>query len=193
VTNVIPSISDITERKKTEEALRESDERFRTLVENLHVGVALMGPRAEILFANNAALEIFGLSQKQVLGKTSEELGFIALREDGTELPFAMRPAPRALATGQAVRSEVIGWQRPGTDEVIWILGEVVPLSSKEGKPDRLITAFSDITQRKEAEEALHQLSARLLRFQDEERRRLGRELHDSLAQSVMAVNLDLA
>jgi len=193
VTNVILSISDITERKKTEEALRESEERFRTLVENLHVGIALMGPRAEILFANNAALEIFGLSQKQVLGKTSEELGFIALREDGTELPFAMRPAPRALATGQAVRSEVIGWQRPGTDEVIWILGEVVPLSSKEGKPERLVTAFSDITKRKEAEEALHHLSARLLRLQDEERRRLGRELHDSLAQSVMAVNLDLA
>lgn len=193
VANVILSISDITARKKTEEALRESEERFRTLVENLHVGVTLMGPRAEILFANKAALEIFGLSKEQVLGKTSEELGFIALREDGTEWPFEQRPAPRALASGQPVRSEVIGWQRPGTDEVIWILGEVVPLSSKDGKPDRLVTAFTDITKRKEAEEALHQLSARLLRLQDEERRRLGRELHDSLAQSVMAVNLDLA
>lgn len=193
VANVILSISDITERKKTEEALRESEERFRTLIESLHVGVVLMGSRAEILFANNAALEIFGLSREQVLGRTSEELGYIALREDGTEFPFEERPAPRALATGQAVRSEVIGWKRPGTDEVIWILGEVVPLSSREGKPDRLVTAFSDITKRKEAEEALHHLSARLLRLQDEERRRLGRELHDSLAQSVMAVNLDLA
>src|ERR1700756_1766580 len=110
-----------------------------------------MGPRAEILFANNAALEIFGLSLDQVLGRTSEELGFIALREDGTELPFSLRPAPRALATGQAVRSEVIGWRRPGEQEVLWILGEVVPLSSKDGKTDRLVTAFSDITKRKEA------------------------------------------
>lgn len=193
VANVILSISDITKRKKAEQALRESEERFRTLIESLHVGVALMGSRAEILFANNAALEIFGLSLEQVLGKTSEELGFVALREDGTELPFAMRPAPRALATGQAVRSEVIGWRRPEAEDVIWILGEVVPLSSKDGKPDRLVTAFSDITKRKEAEEALHQLSARLLRLQDEERRRMGRELHDGLAQSVMAVNLDLA
>lgn len=193
VANVILSISDITERKKTEEALRESEERFRTLIESLHVGVVLLGPRAEILFANQAASEIFGLSLEQVLGKTSEELGLIALREDGTEMPFAMRPAPRVLATGQPVHGEVMGWQRPGSDDVLWTLGEVVPLSTKDGKPDTLVSAFSDITQRKEAEEALHQLSARLLRLQDEERRRLGRELHDSLAQSVMAVNLDLA
>lgn len=193
VAYVILSISDITERKKTEEALRESEERFRTLIESLHVGVVLLGPRAEILFANQAASEIFGLSLEHVLGKTSEELGLIALREDGTEIPFEMRPAPMALATGQPVRNQVLGWRRPNSDEVLWILGEVVPLSTKDGKPDRLVTAFSDITQRKEAEEALHHLSARLLRLQDEERRRLGRELHDSLAQSVMAVNLDLA
>lgn len=193
VANVILSISNITKRKKAEEALQRSEERFRTLVESLHIGVALMGPRAEILFANQAALEIFGLSLEQVLGKTSEEFGFIALREDGTEIPFEKRPAPMALATGQPIRNQVLGWQRPGSEEVLWILGEVVPLSTKDGKPDRLVTAFSDITQRKEAEEALHQLSARLLRLQDEERRRIGRELHDSLAQSVMAVNLDLA
>ena len=193
VANVILSISDITERKKAEQGLRESEERFRTLIENLHVGVALMGPRAEILFANNAALEIFGLSSEQVIGRTSEELGLIALREDGTEYPFEKRPAPRALATGQAVRSEVMGWRRPGEEQILWILGEVVPLSINAGRPNRLITTFSDITKRKEAEEALHHLSSRLLRLQDEERRRLGRELHDGLAQSVMAVNLDLA
>lgn len=179
--------------RKTEAALRTSEERFRTLIENLHIGVALMGPKAEILFANSAALEMFGLSLEQVIGRTSEELGLIALREDGTEYPFGARPVPRALATGQPVRGEVIGWRRPGEEEILWILGEVVPLSKKADNPDRLVTTFSDITKRKEAEEALHHLSARLLRLQDEERRRLGRELHDGLAQSVMAVNLDLA
>jgi signal transduction histidine kinase len=50
-----------------------------------------------------------------------------------------------------------------------------------------------DVTARKRAEEALHQLSTRLLQLQDEERRRIARELHDSLAQSVLAVNLHLA
>lgn len=193
VTNVILSISDITKRKKAEEELRDSEERFRTLVDSFHVGVVLLGPKAEILFANPAALKIFRLSLEQVLGKTSEELGLVVLREDGTEMPFAIRPATRAIATGQPVCDAVMGWQRPGSKEILWILGEVVPLFSREGRLERLVAAFSDITQRKETEEALHHLSARLLRLQDEERRRLGRELHDSLAQSVMAVNLDLA
>ena len=179
--------------RKTESALRVSEERFRTLIESLHVGVVLLGPKAEVLFANRSAQEMFGLSLEQVLGKTSDELGLIALREDGTEMPFAMRPGPRVLATGEPARNEVMGWRRPGSEEVLWTLGEVVPLSSRDTKPDRLVASFSDITKRKEAEEALHHLSARLLRLQDEERRRLGRELHDSLAQSVMAVNLDLA
>jgi PAS domain S-box-containing protein len=193
VANVLLSISNITLRKRAEEALRASEERFRTVVESFHVGVALLGPGAEILFANAAALEIFGLSLEQVLGRTTDELGLIALREDGTEIPFAIRPAPRAIATGHPVCNEVVGWRRPGSEEVFWTLGEVVPLFSREGKLERLVAAFSDITKRKEAEGALHQLSARLLRLQDEERRKLGRELHDSLAQSVMAVNLDLA
>jgi PAS domain S-box-containing protein len=186
-------IRDITARKQAEEALRASEKRFRSLVESLHVGIALMGPGAEILYANQAALQMFELPIKDVLGKNSSELGLVAVYEDGTEMPFAMRPAPRALATGKAVRNEVMGWRRPDSNEVLWILGEVVPLFSENGQLDKLVTSFSDITKQKQAEEALHQLSTRLLQLQDEERRRLGRELHDSLAQSVLAVNLNLA
>jgi two-component system NarL family sensor kinase len=186
-------VRDVTARQRAEEALRSSEERFRTVVESLHVGIVLLGPRAEILFANQAAQQMFDMPIKDVLGKNSSELGLVAVYEDGTEMPFSMRPGPRALATGEAVRNEVMGWRRRDSNEVLWILGEVVPLFGENGQLDQLVSSFSDITKRKQAEEALHQLSTRLLQLQDEERRRLGRELHDSLAQSVLAVNLNLA
>jgi len=186
-------VRDVTARKRAEEALRSSEERFRAVVESLHVGIVLLGPGAEILFANQAAQRMFNLPIEDVLGKNSSELGLVAVYEDGTEMPFSMRPGPRALATGKPIRNEVMGWRRRDSNEVLWILGEVVPLFGESGMLDKLVVSFSDITKQKQTEEALHQLSTRLLQLQDEERRRLGRELHDSLAQSVLAVNLNLA
>jgi PAS domain S-box-containing protein len=186
-------IRDASARKQAEEALRASEERFRTLVENLHVAIVLLGPLQEIQFANQASLKMFGMNEAEVLGKKVSELGLIALSENGTEMVPAMRPGNRALSTGKIIRNEVMGWRKEGSEEVLWLLGEAVPLLGPDGKPDRVIASFSDITKRKEAEEALHQLSTRLLQLQDEERRRVGRELHDSLAQSVLSVNLELA
>ncbi len=72
-------------------------------------------------------------------------------------------------------------------------MGNVVPQFAQDGSVSASINTFINITERKQAEEALRQLSTRLLQLQDEERRRLGRELHDSLAQSVLAANLNVA
>jgi PAS domain S-box-containing protein len=186
-------VRDITARKETEAALRGSEERFRTLVRDFNVGVVVIGPDAKIQFANQAAQQIFGISAEEAIGKDSSQLSLASVREDGTEIPFSMRPGPWSLRTGQALKNEVIGWRRPGTSDILWTLGNVVPQFAEDGSISASINTFINITERKHAEEALHQLSTRLLQLQDEERRRLGRELHDSLAQSVLAVNLNLA
>ncbi|HXY25581.1 MAG TPA: PAS domain S-box protein [Candidatus Acidoferrum sp.] len=193
VASVILSISDITAWRRAEEALRISEERFRTLVQNMDVAVVQFGRNAEIQFANHVALEIFEMTLEEVKGKTSGELNFITFLEDGTEIPFDMRSTPRAVRTGQVIKNEVLGWRRPGSGKVFWTLGNVVPLRAPDGVITGTIATFTDITERRRVEEALHQLSTRLLELQDEERRRLGRELHDSLAQTVLAVNLHLA
>lgn len=193
VANVILSLTNITDLKSAQEALSRSEQLFRTLVENLHAGVALFTPDQVIQFANRAALETFGLTQQQTFGKKLTQLGFTPLNENGAEMPVAMRPTPRAVASGKAVLDEVIGWRRSGSDDVFWIHGGSVPLFDENGDLEKVIASFIDITKQKRAEESLRQLSTRLLQIQDEERRRIGRELHDVLAQSVMAVNLDLA
>jgi len=186
-------VRDVTARKQGEDALRASEERFRTLVRDFHVGVVLLGPDARIQFANQVAQQWFGISLEEAKGKNSSQLDVTAIREDGTEVPFLSRPGPRAIETRQPIQNEVIGWRRKGSSEVLWTLGSATPQFAPDGSVSAVINTFTNITERKQAEEALHQLSTRLLQLQDEERRRLGRELHDSLAQSVLAVNLNLA
>jgi PAS domain S-box-containing protein len=193
VGSVILSISNITEWKQAEQALRASEARFRTLVQDFHVGVVLLGPDATLQFANQAAQQLFGYTAQEAKGKNSSQLDLISIREDGTEIPFSMRPGVRAISAREPVLNEVTGWRRQGSSEVLWTLGNAVPQFAPDGSVSAVIYTFTNITERKQAEEALHQLSTRLLQLQDEERRRLGRELHDSLAQSVLAVNLNLA
>jgi PAS domain S-box-containing protein len=183
VANVILSISDVTLWKQAEEALRASEERFRTLVRDFNVGVVVLDPDARVQFANQAAELMFGISLEEARGKDSSQLKLISIREDGTTIPFSMRPGPLAAKMGQMFKNEVIGWRRPGSSEVLWTMGNVVPQFAQDGSVSASINTFINITE----------LSTRLLQLQDEERRRLGRELHDSLAQSVLAVNLNVA
>ena len=193
VANVILSISDVTLWKQAEEALRASEERFRTLIRDFNVGVVVLGPDAKVQFANQAAEQMFGITLEEARGKDSSQLKLVSVREDGTQVPFLMRPGPLAVKTGKTFKNEVIGWRHPGSNDVLWTIGNVVPQFAQDGSVSASINTFINITERKQAEEALHQLSTRLLQLQDEERRRLGRELHDSLAQSVLAANLNVA
>jgi PAS domain S-box-containing protein len=140
-------------------ARRSGEGRLRTLIEQVHIGVVTVGPRTEIQFANQAALDMFGMTKAQVLGKTSEELGLITIREDGSDYPFAMRPGPRAIESGQPIRNEVIGFRHRDTDKTVWIYGAAVPQFTKEGSFKHLIVTFTDITDRKNAEAALHRAS----------------------------------
>ncbi len=184
---------DITDWKEAQEALRFSEERFRTLVENVEVGVVLYGADGRMQFANRAALEMTHMQPGDVLNRKSTELNLRMIREDGTEVTDSMRPINLVLETGQPVRDIVLGWLLPGAEETLWIFGNVIPLFAEDGTIAGALASFADITEQKKAGEALRQLSGRLLRLQDEERRRLGRDLHDSLAQNVLAVNLSLA
>lgn len=190
---VLGMVHDITASKRAEKLLRASEEKFRTLVETMEVAVVLLGPKGEVQFANLTAQHMFGVSIEQVQGKNSWEIGLTTIREDGTEMLFAQRPGPRVIKTRQPIRNEVIGWRRPRSSETLWTLGNVGPIFNRDGSIAGVIGSFTNISERKRTEEALRQLSTRLLQLQDEERRRLGRELHDSLAQSVLAVNLNLA
>jgi len=193
ISRVIVSATDLTEQRKALDALRESEERFRTLVRDIHVAVVLNGPDGKIEFANQAALKMLGITDLATIGGDVAASGMIPVDEQGRDLRLADRPVATVIRTKQALRNGTMGWRRPGVPEILWIFGNAVPQFNPDGSLRRVISSFTDITEMKNAEHAIRQLSMQLLKLQDEERRRIGRELHDGMAQTVLAVNLSLA
>jgi len=187
------AVRDITEHKAAEDALRESEERFRTLVRDLHAAVVLHGPDRTLQFANQAALDMFGLSPEQALGKHVKDLGLLPVDESGLPLSLDALPVPTVIRTGLPVRNLIYGWRRPDHPDILWISSNTSPQFAPDGSLLRVISSFVDISEMKNAERAIHKLSTDLLTLQDEERRRIGRELHDGMAQTVLAINLNLA
>jgi len=190
---VITSFMDMTEHRHALEALRESEERFRTLVRDLHVAVILHRPDGSIEFANAAAYRMFDVPEGEATGKRPSDYGIVVCDENGSELPPDRHPVAEVLRTRTAAPNNLVALRRSGSDKLMWVFGNAVPQFDTSGNVIRVITSFADISDMKNAERAIHQLSTQLLRLQDEERRRLGRELHDGLAQTVLAINLSLA
>ena len=142
-------------------ALREGEDRFRDLVNALHVGVLIQGPRSEVLFANAAAERLLGLAGAQIIGKTSVDATPFALRGDGTAFPGQDHPGPQALATGKPVRDVVMGFKRPATGDCVWLLVNADPHRGADGAVDYVVSTFSDITSGREVTERLRESERR--------------------------------
>jgi PAS domain S-box-containing protein len=186
-------VRDITERIQAEDVLRSSEERFRLLVRDLYFAVVLVTPHRVVEFANRAAHRMFGIPEGEAVGKHITELGIFAVNEQGEPLPYEDHPIPYVLRTRTPIHDSLMAFRRSGQKRVFWLFGSSVPQFDANGSIIRVISSFADVTEMKNTERAVHELSKRLLNLQDEERRRLGRELHDGLAQTVLAINLSLA
>jgi len=174
------AVNDITERKRTEEALRESEEKWRSLVENAPNFIFTIDREGRILFFNRTPP---GIDHRAVIGSSVYDYIVPRFRES------VRATFERAFRTGKPDSYEVLGAGPHGTNA--WYQSNVSALT-REGRVVALLVIATDITERKRAEEDLRQLSSRLLRSQDEERRGIARELHDATSQTLAALAINL-
>lgn len=152
----ISFIDDVTETTLNQIALKQSEEKFRTLHDNMTQGVVYQNRKGEILSANSSAQNILGLSLDQMQGRTSVDPRWGSVHLDGSPFPGDTHPAMITLQTGKTVKNVVMGVYRPETDDKVWINITSVPLfKNNEKNPFQVFTTFDDVTARIEAERAL--------------------------------------
>ncbi|MDC0740587.1 PAS domain S-box protein [Polyangium mundeleinium] len=153
---------EVTERKRMEDQLRASEERFRALLTGLHVGVVMQEPSGKNVLFNPHALTLLGVTEDQLLGRTSFDPRWGAVYEDGSPCPGEVHPISVALRTAKPVRDFVHGIDRPALGDRVWLLVSAAPQLDEHGVVTGAIATFTDITARKEAEDLVRS-QARML------------------------------
>jgi PAS domain S-box-containing protein len=145
------SLPEETDSRRIQKSLHESNERFRSLLQAVPVGLLLCGPSGEIRMCNRAAVELLGVREEQLLGTTSMDPAWRTIHEDGSPCDAKDRPVSRAIATHQPVRNAILGVFPMGNRDCIWLLADAQPRLAPDGSVTEVICSFSDITAQKRA------------------------------------------
>ncbi|MCE9562631.1 MAG: PAS domain S-box protein [Planctomycetes bacterium] len=176
-------IRDITERKRVEEALRESEQFARSTLDGLSAQIAIVGPDGTIMAVNKAWREFAvanGVLQEQVGEGTNyfeASAGSAGTFPEGGAVAVA---GIRAVLARQ-VPEFVTEYPCHGPNEQRWFLMRATPFPG-DG-PLRVVVAHENITRRRELEHEVLESAA-------EEERRIGRELHDGIGQELTGLGL---
>ncbi len=173
--------SELLRRTEAEAALRESEERFRGIVENASLGIVLVDLEGRFLQVNQAWCEIVGYSADELLGKTYLEVTHPDDAGIGSELS-------RRLVDGEIAGYQVEKRYLRKDGSVVWGLLAVALVRDEHGRPKHFISQVQDVTDRKEIEKTRIEQAASIARAAELQRSRTrivatGESLRRDIAQ----------
>jgi len=160
VVRIAGNLMDITERKRADNALRASEEKYRSLIQKLQTAVVVHGADTRIVTCNSVAQLLLGLSEDQLLGKTSIDPDWHFFREDGSAMPPDEYPVNQVMATGQPLKNFMVGVHRPGNAEDVWVIANANPVFGAENRIDEIVVTFMDVTERLRDQEKITHLAS---------------------------------
>jgi len=178
-------VTDITDRKRAEKALQKSEERFRMAVQAGKMFAYEWDATTDRIVRSEGVAQVLGENLR--LFTTGQEVLASVLPEDRKRLLAAIAglspEEPYLRINYRRLRSD-------GT--VIWVERNSRADFDEQGRMLRLRGMVADITERKQAEEALAGMSRRLIEAQEQERTRIARELHDDFGQRLALLSVEL-
>lgn len=175
---------EFTRHRETEHAARQSQEIVNAFFSSSTVGFGILDSHFCYTRINDVLPRMAGLLPEEILGRPVSKV----FGESGTRAEAVLR---EVLETGRPALDREVEAKpagRPG-DLRHWLVN-YFPIREGGGKVTQVGVTAVDVTARRNAEDALRKLSGRLLGIQDQERRRIARELHDSLGQYLAGMKI---
>jgi PAS domain S-box-containing protein len=187
---------DITQRKRAEQALLEvnrtleaqaallqsREELLKIFVKHVPAAVAMLDRDMRYLQVSDRWCADFSLDSSKILGHSHYEIF--------PDLPERWKQIHRRALAGETLRAEEDRWDREGGTN--WSRWEIRPWKNRDGVPGGILIFSEDITHRKHAEEALLGMSRKLIEAHEQERTRIGRDLHDDVVQRLVMLAIEL-
>src|SRR5215469_3827500 len=178
---------DITERRRQRQEIEQRDAQLNGFFSNAPVGLAIIGKDLRFQRINGPFSKLNGLPPEVNTG--------LHVRDVASNLADEFEPLiGQVLATGTPVLNHEIRGEIPANPGLqSWWLKSFFPIIKEGDSVTQVGAIVQDVTPLKRAENAIRWLSGRLLQMRDDERRRLARDLHDSLGQILSAIKMNLS
>lgn len=151
-------VKDVTDLVAAEEALRVSEERYRSVVETMDEGVMITDAKGRILSHNPACLNILEITGEELLRRSITSRRWKVVDRDGNPISMNDFPGAIALRTGEPASAEVLGVKGPG-GALTWLSVRAKPIQLPGNGGTGALITFTDITNLRRAEETIRRLA----------------------------------